>query len=720
MDLKNRIIEQNRIVPLLVGLFAILFLLGYLYPDPWWGVHFISFVPGFLQFVLVFTAGLLLLNGIVGKNKYLPTIGKSDIPGGKLVVYAIGIITAILFYNLPIAGDFYGNSRGFQSVLDTKVQTLPADFFSNLFSFEFVPGNGRGGVKLIVELISLSFNVTIHEAFKILDALCGGLFVIVWLLAVRHFIKVRSWQIIAAVTGLTSPFLLIYFGHVETYAPIYLILLSWLLIFVLFIRKRQARLYWTLAVLLLVGVRLHTLMYLLVPAFLVATAFRFNIIVFLQQKAANLKSTFVWMYLPLFLGGLFLYFFVFEDYDDPRRLTDFEDIDRLFLPMVSPPPPLDNYNMFSMSHLLDFFNAILLWSPVLLFLFGYLIAAKRKLLNWNLPEVNLLVLTFLLFSTILFTMNPLFSMPMDWDLFCFPVPVLLVLLLLLIEQIEKEPLGTRIVSTSAGLALLCLPAFVVLLSTESNSYRTERLGVHIYKTYYEHSSTYLLMSLNMLEGDELYKERKLALIEELEEYALPGNDKQYAELLIDQAYFDLYRDNNPTTARKNLLKSMEYLRLPDEFEKLAYDINVTLIRKGYKFTDLDKAKATEIVENAIILLREKKEYENALREFRYSRYYDPLSGRAIMFSVEALFRMQRFGEAYNYALDLVALKYPDHKTALRIGIHTALEAGKYQKALDFCNEFLEYFENEEPIETVKKRLEANDKVEELKFLFNRG
>lgn len=700
------------------GIFS-LFLLALVFPEAWWGIHFLNFVaPTVKVGCLLVVAGLLVFSWWRVDQTLQWTASKDVVKNTKMFLFLGGLIAALVFYNVPIAGDIYGNSRGFS--LHITVQELSSDFYSNLFSFEFVPGNGREGVKMIVEFISYAFQVSIYDAVKLMDAFCGGTFVVVWLLAVRHFINVRGWQWIVALTGLTSPFLLIYFGHVETYAPVYLIVTVWILLFVLFMREKKSAYYWWLLPLLCIGVRLHTLMYLLMPALIIASAYKFNVEKRIAEKLTHLSQTLRWIYLPLFVGGLFLYFFIFEDYNDPRTLTDFEDIDRLFLPMVSPAEPLDNYNMFSWNHIADFFNAILLWSPALLFLFGYLAVLKRKALDWSKLEVNMLIVTFLLFATLLFAMNPLFSMPMDWDLFCFPVPILLVVLLLLVEQVQFDTVKTPVISGSVGMMLLCLPAFGVLLSKPNNSYRAERVALHIYKTYYEHASTYMLMSLSMIDDKDVYRKRIEGLIAEMEPYATPNNDKQYSDILIDKATFDMYVDKNPQSARKMLIKSMEYRRLPEAFDRLAYEINVALVKQQFVFSQEDQRKAAKIVENGKRLLREKREYEAALKEFRYSRYYNPVSGTAIMFSVEALFRMQRFPEAYDYAVDLVALQYPDYRTALRIGIHTALEAKRYGEALRYCDQFLQNFEPEETIVTVKRRLQAKERIEELKFLFNRG
>ena len=69
---------------------------------------------------------------------------------------------------------------------------------------------------------------------------------------------------------------------------------------------------------------------------------------------------------------------MFKDYNDPRTLTDFKDIDRLFLPVFSPEPPLDRYNLFSLNHILDYLNMMLMWSPAALFLIAYAFIFKKQ------------------------------------------------------------------------------------------------------------------------------------------------------------------------------------------------------------------------------------------------------------------------------------------------------------------------------------------------------
>ena len=167
------------------------------------------------------------------------------------------------------------------------------------------------------------------------------------------------------------------------------------------------------------------------------------------------------IYIPICFVGAFLYFFVFQDYKDPRLLQDFRDIDRLFLPLLSPAPPLDRYNLFSINHIFDYFNIMMLWSPPALFLLVIIGLFYRKQINWKTPQIVITGLTFLLFTTFLFMINPLFSMPMDWDLFSLPAPILLIFVLALLKDVQPTNLAGKILPGCLALAILSLPTFIV-------------------------------------------------------------------------------------------------------------------------------------------------------------------------------------------------------------------------------------------------------------------
>lgn len=706
--------------PILILILITPLLCGLIWEDSWWGTHFISFTPNFIKFSIIVASITLLLFSFSKKIKDTTFLFKTKL--SKKTSIGISLISCILFYNIQIAADFYGNARNFTDILDQTITTLPADFFKECFSYELTPGNGRRGVLLLVKYISYLFNISILNAFKLLDAFCGGIFVFTWLNAVQYFISKKPWQLIISIIGLSSPLLLIFFGHIETYAPIFVLLFNWLFIFTLYLKKKKTRHLLLLVSLLIIGIRLHNLMLLLLPTFLLGILYhQKNNYTFLTHLY-SIKGIFQRIFAPIVLIGLVCYFFVFKDHNDPRRLDNFNDIDRLFLPLFSPDPPLDKYNLLSFNHFFDYFNMIYLWSPVLLFFFTYLLARKRKIINWNTPTISLMILTFFIFASFLFAMNPLFSMPMDWDLFMFPIPIALILLLLLTTQIQHHTISKKLLYSSIVFTLWCIPIFFVFFSKQASSHRIESTSVHIYKTYYEHSSTYMLYALNMDQQStpEAYMKRKKALINKLAPYATLGNDKQYSELLIDEAINELQINNNLLNSRKYFLKSLDYYSIPKQFTHQLTSINHTLVKENHQFSKQDIDKSITITRKGITILNQDKRPKEALTLFNLANYYFPLSKENKLQTVVALFQLQNFTQAYHETSFLIKTDYPSREKALRMALHIALEAQLFDKALLHTETLIDEFGSDNLLSTIQQRIQQKDRMKELKYLFQRN
>ena len=161
---------------------------------------------------------------------------------------------------------------------------------------------------------------------------------------------------------------------------------------------------------------------------------------------------------------------------------------------------------------------------------------KNSLFNLK-PEILLTLLNLVLIAGFLFAINPLFSMPMDWDLFMFPVPILLVLIALMFSHFGTEAISRNLLLGLFGFIFCCIPVFGVFISKPASSQRIERVGIHVFKTYYIHSSTYLLHTLSQEENLSLeeYHLRTDHILEQLAPYATAGNDEEYGNLLLDKA-----------------------------------------------------------------------------------------------------------------------------------------------------------------------------------------
>ena len=139
---------------------------------------------------------------------------------------------------------------------------------------------------MIIDWISFAGNISLYEAYRLFDAICGGLFVLAWLGLVRHLVKSPVWFWICVIVGMTSPVLLVYFGHIESYAPVYLILISWSFLLVRYVQEGKSIILWSLLILLIIGIRLHTLMVLFIPSLGLALAWKGGFFTNLQQPKA--------------------------------------------------------------------------------------------------------------------------------------------------------------------------------------------------------------------------------------------------------------------------------------------------------------------------------------------------------------------------------------------------------------------------------------------------
>ena len=719
-QIENKIINSTRIkhsIPLF--LYLILVVLGLSLPDHLWGIHFISFLPPYLQLIF-FTVPLLLAYYLFRYRKV--TFGSKLPPLNKIAVLLISIACGILFYTFPLALDFYGNARGFASRLPVQIQELPSDFWSKLFTFKFEPGQGRHGVTQLVELISYYGNTTIKNAFIILDTLCGFGYVVILLTTIKYYISKRNWQWIIAIIALSSPIMLNYFGHIETYALVYLLLFTWGALFCKYLStKRQVYLFLLLP-LLIVAIRFHTLNALLIPAFLLGILYTNFSHTSWVSRLFTVKAILFKMIAPLFLIGLGAYFFVFEDYNDPRTLDHFQDIDRLFLPIVPPDAPLDQYHLFSTMHFIDLMNMAWLWSPALLFILGYFtIKSKYYTINWNNASILLIGLCITLYCAFFFGMNPLFSLPMDWDLFMFPVPLILLVLILIIHQLQDQPISkTVFVSFLLGVAIN-IPVFLVFFNKSYSANRMVSVGKHIYHSYYEHASTYILYGLQQVpnRSHQNYLIRESVILEALTPYGQPVIDKQLSELYLDHAINQSQIAHDYESARESFKKAWYYYPIPENFIPYVEEVNQKLVAKKFVFNNSDLEDAHNYFQKGLQQADENNISE-ALNHLQHAIALAPTQGSSYLELMTLYFQLGAFDKAHEVSNHLIKLNYPNREKALQMGLHTALEADKYDKASQLVQLLIKEYGTNQLRQTIYNRLIREDRIDQLKFLFQRS
>ena len=517
--------------------------------------------------------GLLLLLPAV-KSQILNFIEQTSFRFLNSTIFLVltPLLMGLLFYFFPIAKDYYGDSFIYAPKLNQIVNEVPKDVYDALFNLHLRPASARKTLLAIITLFSFYTGTTFQIAFKWVGIICGVLFILTWLTIIKRNITVVWWKIVLTILGISAPFLLIFHGHMDTYAIVYLALLIWLFSLLEYFKKSSNTYLYLLLIGLLICIKLHPLTVLLGPGYLLIFIRHYFGDKTFTSFLYNLKGIGSCIILPLFLAGGYLYFFVFEDHYDERLLQNIVDFDRLFLPLFSPEPPLDRYNLLSINHFIDFFNVLWLWSPAAWFVF--IISLSNKIeFSIHKPEVTILGMSLFLFSAFLFMINPLISMPMDWDLFSIPAVIFLVFIVAITSKVEDTESSKNILPYVLSLTLFTIPIFVVNSSNIMLSYRLESIGKWVYRTYYEWSPRIIHSAIGLIENDaDLYLKRKKKVIEDLKPYALIGKDVKFAMLYTDNAimYDQFFGDTK--RARKAFEDAYSYA--PN------YEINLILLTQN--------------------------------------------------------------------------------------------------------------------------------------------
>lgn len=690
----------------------LMYILGMFWPDTFWGTHFLAFVPKVLKYGLPLLITLLLVY----------TFYKREIDFNfnfvlnKKVIVTISIIMAIVFYNIDIIGDYYGDAKNFDPYLENKFTEFKDGFWSDLFSIQLKTGHARWGVFNLYSVVAYALKINMLQTFKLMDALFGAGFVFVWLLSVSKYSKTKITTIALIILGCTSPVVLSFCGHIETYGFVLFLIISWLFIFVRAFKEQNALLLWLLVPLSIICIRFNTPSIVLVPALIMTFIHHYSNKHQKLNSVFTLKKLFLYVLIPLIIIGILVYFFVFESHIDSRVLdANTNDLDRLFLPLFSPDAPLDTYNLLSWNHIFDFLMSFFFWSPGVLFLIG-VILLNRKKIDWNNPLISILLLTFILFLGFLFMINPLMSLPMDWDLYTLPFPIALMLILLLLQQQSVSFIKNRTLFNSLTLHLLSIPVFIVLTNKTMHSYRIESVGVRVYKTYYQHAENYLLYSLQMLEGKERYATRKETLLQKLKPFVRGNIDQNYAALLLDEG-INTFVDKNYIKSREFLLSAESYgpyLKLTQEY---LVKVNNKLLKTNFTIPQKDINISDSLLTIGLKNSRENKQFEKAIKLFQRASFYNPTNSNIDLFQMESYFLKKDFKKALEKAEKLTLLKYPNHQQALRFAIHCALEAESYKKALYYSDNYLSLWPDDQFIQSIHQRLKNNNNISELKFKF---
>lgn len=610
---------------------------GLFFPSTWWATHFLFFLPPFLRYSILGAAAVLAIFAVLPLSKNNP-VGPVEVRRWVVFPWAVGF--GLLLWLFPLELDFYGSAA---SYLDEMVTAIPEGTARAIFAPDVSAAGGQRTAAAIVAYIAFFAGTTLREAFHYLDVFCGFLYALLWLGFIQHYIAHRLWRGMLVLAALCTPAALVFFGHSGVNALVLLLCSLWAVTLLHYFDKRNALWLWTLLLLALLCIKMHPATLIFLPVWVMVAVYHFLGQISFTSRWFNWRGALLWVFVPVLLAVISLHFFGFGK--------------TWFLPVTVKGDPLHHYTLFGADHLFDYFNELLLWSPVALFVLLVMAFTPAKA-RWNTPAAVLSGTTLLLLAGLLFLLDPTHGLPLDWGLFCMPMPFLLAFCAACLRQVPPADRPVAVMAPGLSLALLVLPAFLVHANNEWLSQRMEAVGEYIYFTRYDGAGRTVERALDLSgAGSEAIAARRASLIHTWRAEALPGNDPEYAHLLINQGKYYLRVAGDPATAH-------------------AY--------------------------------------------FNQAADYDNSNKDLVLLQMEAYFFSGNFREAYSRSLDLIALDYPSGPRAHKIAIQCALEAALYGQAFLLCEQYIARFGQDELIKTVYERLAKKEDVENLKSLFKSG
>lgn len=651
--------SQNGILGL-IGFGAMVYVMGLIFPDTWWGTNFSGFLPEPWPYIIL-GVGLICFSLPFwnSRQELAHRIDQNWEKGRRAPIWLtaglIAFLLSIPFLFFDLAFDPYGDAPTYSNLFDSELNKVDHwKLFLSLDIFQFKSGE-RTVLNLAAILVN-QFGLTPEGAFLWIGRVSGFLYIYLVVLMAMKVLK-RRLSVLLVGAALISPALVIFMGHFEIYAPLFPALAAFLSLVILFLRNPGWGRLLLSGIFLFVCLKLHLSSILLIPVWLLLILF------FLMSKRENFvkrmnwKNLSLWVILPLFALAMVLYFVVLGDYNDSRDPnTDPSSYDRIFLPILSPNAPLDRYNLLGGNHLLDFGNLLLVWSPLAILILLVAVLPLRKKIQWNALPVMALGLCFILYFGFFFLLNPLLGMPIDWDLMAIPSPVLICFVLVILANSESEPGWKWLPGPAIGFAILVLPVAVVHSQEDLLNERYIGNGRHSFRTYWVGSAGFIMKGFQKkLDEPTVFQVEFKETLESIRPFAEMGMDIEYGVLAKNfGAYYRLEVHDQREAEKYHLLADKYHPTLGSNLDGLAQ------------------------------IYIDWKDYQSALP----------------------------------YCNRLVILGYPDRKSSLRRGLEVALRAKDWGKATEWTKSLLKLYPNDPDLTRTLTRLESKTDLDQVLELFD--
>jgi hypothetical protein len=516
--------ETNHLAKALIGtslLVLALFGLAYVYPANFWGINFHTYLPPIVPI------GIL---GLVPGGYWWVHRKRFSIPSWAISL-AIAALMGLLFILLPIKTQLYGDTVSILKTMGKGGVFADKYDLAGAFSPEiFTTKNGEQFSYSLAAGLSRGLGLEIGTGFRILTAIFGMIYAFVWMEFIQRRIQTTSIRLFAAAMGLTAGATQVFYGHPEVYAAPILFFTVYLVALVRYLERGNGRWFWAVVPLLVLAIRSHSAGFALVPTLVYALAVAW------AGKNPRREQWTQWKWAGRVVLGVSLvagaagYFLVFKSGDD--SISTSSKAGNMFLRLLGDDSPDNSYFMFSKWHLWDYLQEILLCSaPAFTLILAFCLTRGRRDLWKGKPVIAVSIAAVLLFA-LYFAIDPLLTMPRDWDLFSLIAPPLLVLAVLLLARGESQ-LQQKWIPQALLLAISGLQFTFVFVNHNPTRVHLRQLDVtrHIFQSGDGGGAFLVRHALDALPGTDRERIQKLEqTLRELAPYLHPSNFADFAYL----------------------------------------------------------------------------------------------------------------------------------------------------------------------------------------------
>jgi tetratricopeptide (TPR) repeat protein len=241
---------------------------------------------------------------------------------------------------------------------------------------------------------------TATAAYRIVSILSGAIAIYLFFLISQVLSEQRLIRILSFILMLFSGTMLLFFGYAESYPALWACFPAFVYFSINSLRGRRGKT--GAGFFLALGIIFHLQMLVFIPAYV--------FVIFSSKKGLilyNRLKLFIWIILALMaIAGIITFIYKY------RTDLYFENI---FLPLLSGKPADPGYAIISPPHLIDILNILILLSPLLFLLF--ILAAENISAVFRQKHSAFLAILSLSYILYLIVIDPMMSMPRDWDLF---------------------------------------------------------------------------------------------------------------------------------------------------------------------------------------------------------------------------------------------------------------------------------------------------------------